>query len=985
MNINLKLQLVVINSIIVITVLMLSTFLAINISRDSINDFSYKINSEMNTSLNINIINAANIAQNLVIDSHNNLLRDSKLIAETSLLTYALEYKIVPRGEPLNNPEGYIQKYRPIRPFVDYKLIAGKLKVDFYYSQNSITHIDIYDKNGNLLGATAGIPKYIIEKNPNIVKSILSSYEGHIDTLDIITSKNGLSFKVYQKVHKNWGLVGISSPINLAYLQNIKNITNTDIILYKGSQFLEGTLFKFDTEISSRKLVEEVEIFNEIKINKTIIITGSKIHPDKLIDLGVINNKKKIQKFRFAFIPLTNVSGKVVGMMGIARSLSILDQALESAKIESEQTYKRIINTFIIIAILSLISAMLLIYIYANSITKPISIILSTIYKVSQGNLNCESDIIRQDEIGKLSTGINKMITNLKEIETERFKRKKSDQLREINSNFSSILDKNKLLNSLYSKFLDYQEIEQGYILLMEKGSFDQFIFNRELLQIDFIKTVSISDFTNKFRKIINSVKAISSHDFKKSPLSHETINSLLSIPIILKNKLKGVIILESIKCSINKDNIEMLSEIASQAGAALENIEIFNQINRKTSELSFYYEKLKSIRDTVLTIYGERDKNLAIDFILKKLIELEPNYISCSYYEYRKSDNMLVCPSLSDSISLAKYPQLSEAFTKNIITDFTEKDSSFIKTKYALPIYYETRNFGIIMLEIDNSSDIYTDSKIDIINIITTNLSLYIENHTNQEMFFTSKNIDSLVNLVTGVAHEMNTPVGVCLTSASYISMLTDNIKDDYANNNMTKSHFIDYLENVSKNQQIVIKNLDRTRNLINSFKRIATTNIKKKKDKHNIKEILESLITIYKEILSKSDKNINMELLCKNDIILDFNSEIIMEIIEILFQNALIHGFDGIDKGKIIVSASEVKGSINIIFSDNGTGITGDNLSKIFDPFFTTKRGSNGTIGLGLNYAYNLVTNNLKGSIICESSISEGTSFIITFPVND
>ncbi|MEI6063585.1 MAG: HAMP domain-containing sensor histidine kinase [Pseudanabaena sp. ELA748] len=62
----------------------------------------------------------------------------------------------------------------------------------------------------------------------------------------------------------------------------------------------------------------------------------------------------------------------------------------------------------------------------------------------------------------------------------------------------------------------------------------------------------------------------------------------------------------------------------------------------------------------------------------------------------------------------------------------------------------------------------------------------------------------------------------------------------------------------------------------------------------------------------------------------------------------------------------------------------ITVSNIhQRIFEPFFTTARDRGGS-GLGLHIIYNLVTQNLNGTIVCESEVGIGTKFIITLPLN-
>jgi signal transduction histidine kinase len=103
---------------------------------------------------------------------------------------------------------------------------------------------------------------------------------------------------------------------------------------------------------------------------------------------------------------------------------------------------------------------------------------------------------------------------------------------------------------------------------------------------------------------------------------------------------------------------------------------------------------------------------------------------------------------------------------------------------------------------------------------------------------------------------------------------------------------------------------------------------------------------------------------------------------IITNLIINSLVHGFEEIDKGKIVFDLSVNQDYLYMRYSDNGKGISPDVLEKIFDPFFTTKRGQGGT-GLGMHIVYNLVTQTLNGKIKCSSTPGNGTQFLITIPI--
>ncbi len=416
MAFKLKSQLVVINSVIVLTILVFSSLFTMKIYQDSFNAVSDRVNSEIDKTLEEKTTKAAEITNNIIFDTLSELSSDVKTIADTEVLNNLLEYDIIAKGELEKTDNGYIQRYRRTRPFIDFQLIAGKLKNDYYYSQNASIHIDLYDDNGDFLGATVGMPGYLLESDTAKVKNMLKSYVGYIDIMDIVSSNEGLSLKVYQKIAETHGLVGLSMPLDLDFLQKIKNITDTEVVLFKGADFVEGTIFEFGKTINPYKMDPEQKIFSELQINKQIIITGSTTYPDKILDLGIIEDKRKLEKFRFAFLPLLDFSGHVVGMIGIGISASNIEQALEAFQMERDKTNTRIIKTFLIISIIALLIGISLIYSYAtHGITRPLQQIIKVFSASANGDYSARIHTKRKDELGELANYFNNFMSEIED------------------------------------------------------------------------------------------------------------------------------------------------------------------------------------------------------------------------------------------------------------------------------------------------------------------------------------------------------------------------------------------------------------------------------------------------------------------------------------------------------------------------------------------------------------------------------------------
>lgn len=249
-----------------------------------------------------------------------------------------------------------------------------------------------------------------------------------------------------------------------------------------------------------------------------------------------------------------------------------------------------------------------------------------------------------------------------------------------------------------------------------------------------------------------------------------------------------------------------------------------------------------------------------------------------------------------------------------------------------------------------------------------------------NNRQLMESEKMASLGELVAGIAHEINTPLGVGVTAASRIEMLNNKYISILKSGKMRKEDLADYMNKIMETTEILQLNLNKGAELITSFKQIAVDRTNDLMDKIDIKDYVDKIVLSLRHEYKKSKHIIINNL---PQITINTYPGRISQIFTNLLINSIIHGFENIEEGKIEIKG-HIEGNYLIIeFIDNGVGISKENIKKIFDPFFTTKRGSGGS-GLGLNLVYNLVTTKLNGNITCKSVLNEGTTFTIKIPLN-
>jgi len=250
---------------------------------------------------------------------------------------------------------------------------------------------------------------------------------------------------------------------------------------------------------------------------------------------------------------------------------------------------------------------------------------------------------------------------------------------------------------------------------------------------------------------------------------------------------------------------------------------------------------------------------------------------------------------------------------------------------------------------------------------------------HRTQKEMIQSAKMAALGDLVAGVAHEVNTPIGVSVTAASFLAERTRQLRELYGKGEMKRSDLEKYLTLAEESSGSVLSNLERAAELVQSFKKVAADQSSEEKRVFEMKNYLEQILLSLRPQFKRTPHQVRMD--CPDDLILDSYPGAIMQIITNLVMNSLIHGFADGRPGEISIKVEQAGENVVLTYRDTGIGMDREQKERIYDPFYTTTRGSGGT-GLGMNIVYNLVTQTLKGSIMLESSPGQGAVFYLTLP---
>ncbi len=252
---------------------------------------------------------------------------------------------------------------------------------------------------------------------------------------------------------------------------------------------------------------------------------------------------------------------------------------------------------------------------------------------------------------------------------------------------------------------------------------------------------------------------------------------------------------------------------------------------------------------------------------------------------------------------------------------------------------------------------------------------------HQFQRQIVQNEKMASLGDMVAGVAHEVNTPIGLGVTASTMMLDRLAVIQKDFENKTLKASAMKRFLDESNENLNIIYRNLNRAAELISSFKQVAVDQTSESSRSFCVAQLVNEILLSLQPRLKKLKHNINVD--CDPTLNVETKAGPINQILINLIMNSVIHGFENIEQGTINISAELVSSNkLKLVYTDDGKGISPEIRKRIFDPFVTTKRGQGGS-GLGMHLVYNLVTQALNGSISIASEEGSGVEFVIIFPV--
>lgn len=254
---------------------------------------------------------------------------------------------------------------------------------------------------------------------------------------------------------------------------------------------------------------------------------------------------------------------------------------------------------------------------------------------------------------------------------------------------------------------------------------------------------------------------------------------------------------------------------------------------------------------------------------------------------------------------------------------------------------------------------------------------------HATRDELVQAEKMAALGQLVAGVAHEINTPLGVAVTAASSLGENMAGVSRAAADGRLDRVAFDRFLADGNEASALILSNLDRAAELIRSFKQVAVDRSSDAARLVVVKDYLDDVVRSLAPSLRNAGA-IRIDIHGPHTLQAQIRPGALSQVITNLVMNSVVHGFHGRTHGTITITVTQDRDWLQLIYEDDGHGIPADIERRIFEPFFTTRRGQGGS-GLGMHIIHNIVHGTLGGSIFCAGRPGVGARFEITIPLQE
>ncbi len=427
------------------------------------------------------------------------------------------------------------------------------------------------------------------------------------------------------------------------------------------------------------------------------------------------------------------------------------------------------------------------------------------------------------------------------------------------------------------------------------------------------------------------------------------------------------------------------LYEIAALSAADASLDEVYRTVHEVTSRLMY-------ARNFFIMLYHEHEQSgsfpyIADEFDDEQSDERVPLWHGATAYVVRSRH-----PQFIDKQRLAELTRAGEIRESRGSTD--------ISSWMGAPMIAGDRLYGVIVAQSYDPAIRHSAEDLDLLAYMATHVAGVLSrrdaaellNRRNAELTRTldqlrdtqgelvrQEKLASLGSLVAGIAHEINTPLGICMTATTHVQDEMKNWRLWNGAGTFDATKIDVMLDDLGVVMHILDNNIRRGAELVRSFKQIATDQSSGQRRDFDLHEYIDEIVLSLKPRFKHTPYTVAVE--CPHGIVMDSYPGALSQVVTNLVINCLLHAFDGRDRGTIGIRAAVEGEDVLLEVVDDGVGMNAEDLKRYFDPFFTTRRGSGGT-GLGAHIVFNQVTSVLGGTIRVGSAPGKGTSVRMRLP---